>query len=383
MCGTSKKEYLEKIRWRYRHSGKRRKSKILDEFCEVCGYERKYAIKLLGGRKKKALRRPGPKSKYGTEVLAVLKVIWLAADQMCSKRLKAALVLWLPYYETSYGTLELELRAKLLAISRGTIDRLLKPIRVKFRGKGLGGTKPGSLLKNQIPIRTDNWDIKTPGFMEADTVAHCGQSMAGEFVWSLAFTDIATGWTETRAVWNKGAAGVMTQVHDIEEKLPFELLGFDCDNGSEFLNHHLWSYFVNRKKPVQFTRSRPYKKNDNAHIEQKNWTHVRQLLGYDRFENPDLVEALNQLYTNEWGAYQNFFCPSVKLVEKKRVGSKYQKRYDEPQTPYQRLLAWEGLSAQAKESLAHNFAPLNPFELKKVIERKLKIISAINKVPSL
>lgn len=159
---------------------------------------------------------------------------------MRSKRLKAALALWLPYYEANYGSLELQLRKKLLALSRGTIDRLLKPIRIKYRGKGLSGTKPGSLLKNQIPIRADNWDIKTPGFMEADTVAHCGTSMAGDFIWSVTFTDILTGWTENRAIWNKGSQGVIAQVGDIEDKLPFELLGFDCDNGSEFLNHRLW-----------------------------------------------------------------------------------------------------------------------------------------------
>ncbi len=383
MCGTSKKEYLEKISWRYRHRGKRGKGKILDEFCEVCSYERKYAIKLLGRKKNRILKRPGPKAKYGSEVLMVLKGIWLAADQMCSTRLKAALVLWLPYYEASYGVLALDLREKMLALSRGTIDRLLKPVRVKYRGKGLSGTKPGSLLKNQIPLCTDNWDIKTPGFMEADTVAHCGNSMAGDFIWSVTFTDILTGWTENRAVWNKGAQGVISQVGDIEGKLPFELLGFDCDNGSEFLNHHLWSYFVDRKKPVQFTRSRAYKKNDNAHVEQKNWTHVRQLLGYDRFEKPPVVDLLNDLYTKECSAYQNFFCPSVKLVEKKRIGSKYKKRYDDPQTPYQRLLATKVLSVEKTLQMAQIFAGFNPFDLKKTIERKLKVIFHTNQVKSI
>lgn len=383
MCGASKKEYLEKIRWRYRHSGKRGKSKILDEFCAVCSYERKYAIKLLGRNRSRILKRPGPKPKYGAEVLVVLKTIWLAADQMCSKRLKSALELWLPYYEQSYGVLELDLREKLLQLSRGTIDRLLKAVRVKYRGKGLCGTKPGSLLKNQIPIRTDNWDIMTPGFMEADTVAHCGESMAGSFIWSITFTDIFSSWTENRAVWNKGAQGVITQVNDIEDKLPFELFGFDCDNGSEFLNHHLWSYFVDRKKPVQFTRSRAYKKNDNAHVEQKNWTHVRQLLGYDRFEKPQIVDLLNDLYTKECSAYQNFFCPSVKLVEKKRIGSKYQKRYDAPQTPYQRLLGAGTLSEEKILKLAQTFAQLNPFDLKTAIERKLKVIFHINQVKSI
>lgn len=383
MSGNSKKEYWEKIRWRYRRSGRLGKGRILDEFCQVCGYERKYAIKLLNRRKAHTLRRPGPKPHYGKTEVAVLRQIWLAADQMCSKRLKAALPLWLPYYEGHHGELGLEIRTKILKLSASTMDRLLAPIRVKYRGKGMGGTKPGSLLKTQIPIRTDNWDIQVPGFMEADTVAHCGISLSGDFIWSLVFTDIATGWTQQRAVWNKGSQGVIAQVRDIESKLPFELLGFDCDNGSEFLNHHLWSYFVDRKKPVQFTRSRPYKKNDNAHVEQKNWTHVRQLLGYDRFEKPSVVDLLNELYANEWQAYQNFFCPSVKLLEKKRVGSKYKRRYDQPQTPYQRLLNFKAIDELQRQSLRQAFSALNPFKLKIAIERKLKAIFDANKVQSI
>lgn len=383
MSGKSKREYLAKILWRYHRSKKRAKGRILDEFCQVCGYQRKYALRLLRKGKHKRLQRPGPKPRYGLVEAALLKIIWLATDQMCSKRLRAALPLWLPYYEASQGAIGVEARTRMLELSAATMDRLLAPIRVKYRGKGLSGTKPGSLLKNQIPIRTDNWDIKVPGFMEADTVAHCGTSLSGDFLWSLVFTDIATGWTQQRAVWNKGAEGVIKQVKDIEAKLPFELLGFDCDNGSEFLNHHLWSYFVDRKKPVQFTRSRPYKKNDNAHVEQKNWTHVRQLLGYDRFGNHQSVELLNDLYANEWQAYQNFFCPSVKLVEKSRVGSKYKRRYDKPQTPYQRLLASNALQPLQSQQLKQSFAQFDPFKLKKTIERKLKVIFHTNKVPSI
>lgn len=381
MSGKSKREYLEKIRRRYRRGRKRAKGRILDEFCKVCGYHRKSALRLLKSSTPRLSKRPGPKPKYGAEVLEVLKKIWLATDQMCSKRLKVALKLWLPYYEKDSGVLEGPLRRKLLALSASTIDRLLAKVRVKYRGKGLSGTKPGSLLKTQIPIRTDNWDIKVPGFMEADTVAHCGTSLSGDFIWSLVFTDIATGWTQQRAVWNKGSTGVIAQVQDIESKLPFKLLGFDCDNGSEFLNHHLWSYFVDRQKPVQFTRSRPYKKNDNAHVEQKNWTHVRQLLGYDRFDHPQVVDLLNKLYADEWQAYQNFFCPSVKLLEKKRIGSKYKRRYDKPQTPYQRLLTSKALQPLQRQQLVENFAKLDPFKLKKTIERKLKAIFDMNKVP--
>ncbi len=380
MSGKSKREYLEKIRWRYAHSGKRAKGKILDEFCAVCGYSRKHAIKLLRGRVGWRKRRPGPKRRYGAEVLEPLKRIWLATDQLCSKRLKAALGLWVPAYEKKHGALNPRIRRKLLAMSCSTIDRLLGPARVKYRGKGLSGTKPGSLLKNQIAIRTDNWDIQRPGFLEADSVAHCGNSLAGDFVWSVVFTDICTGWTHTRAVWNKSATGIKQRTAEVEQKLPFELLGFDCDNGNEFLNHHLLSYLQDRKKPVQFTRSRPYHKNDNAHVEQKNWTHVRQLLGYDRFENPAIADLLNDLYSQEWDAFQNFFRPSVKLIEKKRIGSKYRKRYDEPQTPCQRILAAVEVADEQKARLKAQFDQLDPFELKKTIERKLKIIFAAAKV---
>lgn len=378
MSKTSRQEYLEKIRWRYHHSDKRAKSKILDEFCEVCGHSRKHAIKLINGGNKERLKRPGPESKY-QEVVSGLKAIWLASDQMCSKRLKTALRLWLPFYEKGHGKLKPLTRKKLRSMSAATMDRMLKPIRFKYRRRGLSGTKPGSLLKNQISIRTDNWDIKTAGFMEADTVAHCGNSLSGDFVWSLVFTDIASGWTDTRGVWNKGAHGVIAAVQDIEAQLPFELLGFDCDNGSEFLNHHLWSYFVDRKKPVQFTRSRPYKKNDNAHVEQKNWTHVRQLLGYDRLENPKMVELLNELY-RDWSLYQNFFCPSMKLIRKKRIGSKYYKKYDKPKTPHQRLMRSKHISKETKQKLTQTFKTLDPFELKKSIDRKLKAVFDLKKV---
>ena len=225
----------------------------------------------------------------------------------------------------------------------------MKSSRLKLR-KGLSGTKPGSLLKNQIPIRTDNWDINKPGFIEADTVAHCGNSLAGDFIWSITMTDILTGWTENRAVWNKGAIGVNKQVKDIENRLPFELLGFDCDNGSEFLNHHLLRYFTDRKNKVNFTRSRPYKKNDNAHVEQKNWTQVRHLFGYDRLDIKSLVEPMNDLYSNEWSLYNNFFRPSQKLIKKTKINSKYIKKYDKPKTPYERLLDSGILSEEKKNN---------------------------------
>ena len=293
---------------------------------------------------------------------------------MCSKKLKVAISLWLPHYEQEYGVLQESVKAQLLCVSPRSIDRLLKPVRAQSVRRGLCGTKPGTLLKNQICIRTEHWDVTRPGFVEADTVAHCGNSLAGDFVWSLTLTDILSGWTENRATWNKGALGVMAKIEDIEATLPFSILGFDCDNGSEFLNHHLHRYLAHRPSPAQFTRSRPYHKNDSAHVEQKNWTHVRQLFGYDRFDKPQLVNLMNDLYRNEWRTFQNFFCPTLKLKEKQRVNSRYIKKYHPPQTPCQRLLESDHVCPETKNQLMAVFLNTNPFVLKKIIQAKLESI---------
>ena len=376
-CRHSKREYLLAIWERYQRVGRRFKSKILDEFCAVCGYTRKYAIGLLSRKPRRRQCKPGPRRRYDGQVLEPLKVIWLAAEQMCSKRLKAALPLWLPFYEQEHGPLVEAVRKKLLQISAASIDRLLKKERARYRGKGLCGTRPGGLLKHQIPIRTDNDDVDRPGFLEADTVAHCGNSLAGDFIWSITFTDIFCQWTENRATWNKGAQGVLGQVKDVEANLPFELLGFDVDNGSEFLCFHLWRYLLDRPRPVPLTRSRPYRKNDQAHVEQKNWTHVRQLLGYQRLEQPQLVPLINELYRT-WGRLHNFFCPNLKLLSKTRKGAKTIRKYSPPQTPYQRLLESKHLSQEQKQKLQSRFQQLNPLQLKREIEQKLKLV--LNKV---
>jgi len=298
------------------------------------------------------------------------------------KKLKAAIPLWLPFYETAYKVLSPDTQDKLLSISAATIDRILKPVRVTHGRKGLSGTRPGTLLKNQIAIRTDFWDVTQPGFMEADTVAHCGNSLSGSFVWSLTMTDILTTWTENRATWNKGAEGVRDQVEDVESSLPFEMQGFDCDNGSEFLNWHLLRYFTGHPSVTSFTRSRPYKKNDNAHVEQKNWSHVRQLFGYDRIEDRSLVNLMNDLYANEWSLYQNHFIPGMKLLEKKHINSKYYKKYDTPQTPFNRAMSSDHVSDKEEKRLQTVHTALNPFILKRNIEKKLRMIFKKVKVTS-
>jgi hypothetical protein len=375
MSLEQRKAYLAEIHKRYKKSTREQKTLMLNEFCSVCNYNRKYAIRLLKKRPKKKYKRPGQKPRYDAQTLLdPLKEIWFASDQACSKKLKVIIQEWLPHYENERGLLDDLVRGQLYSISPATIDRILKPIRLKHPHRGIGGTKPGRLLKNQIPIKTDHWDVTHPGFLEADTVAHCGNSMAGDFVWSLTLTDINSAWTENRATWNKGSHGVCLQIEDIEKNLPFPILGFDCDNGSEFLNYHLMRYFSQRDKAVQFTRSRPYRKNDNAHVEQKNWTHVRHLFGYDRFDKPCLVKLMNDLYKNEWSLYQNHFCPTMKLVEKKKINSRYYKRYDTPKTPYQRLIESESIATDVKKQLEKKHVMLNPFALKRAIEDKLKHI---------
>jgi hypothetical protein len=381
-----KRDYLKAISSRYRRAGKNAKTIILDEFCENCGYNRKYAIRLLRKLNKspsgKNGARPGPKTIYHeAKLIEALKRIWFATDQMCSKKLKVAIPLWLPFYEKEYEPLENAVKENLLHASPATIDRLLKPYRALYK-KGRCTTRPGTLLKNQIPISTNRWDVSRPGFFEADTVAHCGNSMAGDFVYSLTFTDILSGWTENRAVWGRGSQGVLKRIEDIEQGLVFPILGFDCDNGAEFLNYHLVSYFTDRPKtPVLFSRSRPYHKNDNAFVEQKNWTHVRQLLGYDRFDKPQLVGLINDLYKHEWSLFTNYFCPTLKLKSKSKINSKYVKIYETPKTPCQRLLDSEHINAEAKLHLNEVYNSLNPFTLKRKIEEKLKTIFATLRLP--
>ncbi len=378
MSPRARMEYLETIYLRYKRATLKEKTLILNEFCLNCGYHRKHAIRVLNNFKRFTKPKPkkrGKPSKYNKPaILTPLNKIWLAANLPCSKRLKVILPLWLGSYAKEFGDLPFETVKVLLYISASTIDRLFKPLRAKRRGRGRATTKPGTLLKNQIPIKTDQWDENRPGFLEADTVAHCGESLLGDFAYTIDLVDIATGWTEQRAVWQKGEVGVVKQIKDVESSLPFAILGFDSDNGSEFLNYHLLRHFAQRDKPVQFTRSRPYHKDDNAHAEQKNWTHVRQWLGYHRLDKPGVVTLMNDLYSKEWRLYHNFFIPSVKLVEKKLVAGKTIKRYDTPKTPYQRLLESSFIAASVKRSLKEQFETLNSFALRKAMDKKLKTI---------
>lgn len=379
MSPTSKTEYARAIKKRYTNATKKEKQIILNEFCTVCHYNRKYAIRLLNEKSthkpKSTFSKRGRKKVYHHPlILQVISDIWIATNLPCSKRLKAILHLWIPFYELD---IPLPIKEALFRISPATIDRLMRPHRTRYNKQGLSTTKPGTLIKKRIPIKTSQWNEKIPGFLEADTVAHCGPSVAGMFVYSVNIIDLATTWTEQRAVWGKGERGVINAIQHIEHSLPFPLKGFDCDNGSEFLNWHLLRYFTDRKQRINFTRSRPYYKNDNAHIEEKNWTTIRQYLGYLRFDNHLLVEKLNDLYTSEWNRYFNFFIPSVKLISKFRDGAKINKIHDKPKTPLQRVLESEHIPDSTKQQLLKEFNGLNPFVLQKQMALKIKNIMNI------
>ena len=384
MSPRSKKEYIEAIFLRYKKASYQERTIILDEFCATCGYHRKHAIRLLRRFRRfikpKTKKRGRPPVYHREILLKPLKQIWLAANLPCSKRLKAILPLWLPGYVQSFGNLPPGVSQALLSISAATIDRFLNPVRIQYKKRGRTTTKPGTLLRKHIPIKTNQWDESRPGFLEADTVAHCGESLSGMFAYTIDCVDIATGWTEQRAVWGKGETAVLEQIKQIEKSLPFSLLGFDSDNGSEFLNYHLLRHFAQRQRPVQFTRSRAYHKDDNAHVEQKNWTHVRQWLGYQRLDDPKVVALLNHLYRQEWRLFHNFFCPSMKLISKERIGSKTIKHHDRPKTPYQRILESPHIPLNIKQSLSKQLAKLNPFVLREAMEKRLKKI--LNPSPS-
>ena len=374
MSGKSKWDYLKAIYYRYKKVSKPLRARILDEFCQVCGYHRKYAIRLLGGpapQKPKTIVRKGRRPTYGSNVITHLTTIWEAGGYPCSTRLKALLPLWIPW-AIKRLTLSAQVQKQLLSISPATIDRRLRPKKHQLKKRLYGRTKPGTLLKHHIPIKTDSWDVTTPGFTEIDLVSHSGNSASGDFLHSLNVTDIHTTWVESRAVMGKGQIGVLSAMKDIEQALPFKLLGIDSDNGSEFINYHLKTFCD--QSDIQFTRGRPYKKDDNAHIEQKNYTHVRKILGYLRYDSQPVQKAINELYQDELRILQNLFLPSMKLMKKTRVGSKLQRRYDKPQTPLDRLLKCSQADPMKSRELKRLRDKTDPFALAKRLDEKLERI---------
>lgn len=379
MSKKSKNEYLIEVRKRYFKVNKEEKQKILDEFCKVCGYNRKYAIRLINKRslntKEKKRHKPGPKPRYNSPgILQFLKYLWISTNLICSPRMKAIIPYWLVWYKSEKNILTKKDETLLREISPATIDRLLSPFRGRYEKRGLSTTRPGSMIRELIPIKTDQWNESRPGFVEVDTVAHCGNTVAGEYTKTVNIVDIATGWTIQRAVWGKGETNTFKAISEIELTLPFKLKGFDCDNGKEFMNYRLLKYFKNRTPKVSYTRSRAYHKNDNAHIEEKNWTIVRQYIGYDRLDKPGQVELLNDIYKNELYCLLNFFIPSTKLISKKRYGSKIKKVHDKPKTPFERLCNTIYIDEEKKSELIRIRNKLNPFELQRRIKEKLKLL---------
>ena len=350
MTLESRRQYIKIMRMRYKKSTKKAKSHLITELCEVCKFSsRKHAIRILGSKTLAPKRKPGPTVTYDENVKKHLIFLWRKMNFICSKRMKKALLLWLEYYNPE--GLTTSVKKKLLNISPASIDRLLRPIRVNQK-KGLSSTSPGAYLKSQIPIELLDAHVKSPGYLEADTVVHCGNSLLGQYACTLTMTDLYSAWTENRATWTKRSDVVLEAIQDIRRGLPFKMKGFACDNGSEFINFELNKYLRDHKKGyVKFVRRRPYKKNDACHVEQKNDTHVRRLFGYERLSHPELVDLRSDIYEHYWNPLQNYFMPALKLKRKVRIGGRVKKIYDEPKPPYQRLMESDGLTPLQKQRL--------------------------------
>lgn len=377
MSQKTKQELVSRLRRQYSKAGPEYRHRLIDQAVELLGYHRKAAIRALNAaprpQRAPAVILGRPKEYDPTRLLPVLKPIWFAALQPCGSRLKALLPEWLPAYEADHGRLNSDVRASVLGASSRTLDRLIAPLRAQ--GRVRGGTRPGSLLRQSIPIRGP-WDEQGAGWLEVDTVALCGGCLDDRHAWMLDGVDIRTDWTEQRALENRSQHCTLAQLQDVEASLPFPLRGLDSDNGGEFINHHTVKWLQERQQPVLFTRSRPYRKNDNAHVEQRNWTHVRQHFGYERYDNPAVVPLINALCRGALGQLLNHFLPTHKLEGKRREGRRTIRVYGEAQTPYARVMSSAEASASAKHALKKLHGTLNPFQLTRDIERQKKQIEA-------
>jgi hypothetical protein len=355
---------------------------MISELSEVMGWDRKHTIKALNGKVsqgRKAKKR-GSKVRCSEEEKRIIVGIWKASEQPCGLRLKATLPLWMESYEAHQGSIEEEVKKRVLSCSARTLERITLVHRIshgdgKSRGRKTG--RASNRIKKFVPIRCGPQAFDGPGWMEADTVSHGGGSSSGDFLWSLTLTDFHSGWTELAALWGNRGGEVRVGLERIERRMPFELLGLDCDNGSEFLNEILEAYLLKRSRAVDWTRSRAYKKNDQAHVEQKNFTHVRQLLGYGRFADLRLKSLVDDLYEKAWLPLRNYFTPVMKLVEKQRIAGKVRKIYDKPATPCDRLLACNKVPPATKAELRALRAKLDPLALAQEIERRLSEIFTI------
>lgn len=389
---------------RYQKARKKERGQILNEFTKITAYGRKYAAWVLSNWKRRrvltiggvrtiyvfGLKKPRARGKnapkrpptYGPDILRLVKHLWALAGGLCGKRLAPFIHETVPVLERFEEiTLTHEQRKKLLMVSPATIDRLLAPERAKYRLKGRATTKPGTLLKHQIPIRTfADWNDKRPGFMEADLVGHDGGFLSSDVVHSLTMTDIASTWTEIRALKTKARRWVLQAIENIRQALPFPLLGMDSDNGGEFINEELMAYCLAQK--LTFTRSRPYRKNDSCFVEQKNYSIVRQAVGYARLATEEQYACLVELY-RPLNLFTNYFQPSTKLRKKTRSGSKVTKLYDTPQTPYRRLLDDARIDRSTKAHLRSVYRTLNPAQLRREITQWQNRLNSLTEQPKL
>lgn len=379
MSKETKVQILARLRRRYASAGVQHKAKLLDQAVELLGYHRKAAIRSLRQASSKPVAQKvnlvlgRPKTYDPQRLLPILKPIWFSAFQPCGSRFHALLPEWLPAYEQDHRRIDSDLRQCLLEASARTLDRLIAPLRVGLTRRG--GTRPGSLLRQSIPIR-GAWTEEGAGWLEMDTVALCGGALDDRHLWMLDAVDIRTDWTELRALQNRGQHCTLEQITHLEGSLPFALLGLDSDNGGEFINHHLVAYLGQRPKPVLFTRGRPYKKNDNARVEQRNWTHVRQHFGYERYDNPQVAPMINRLCQGALGQLLNHFLPTHLLKEKRRKGNRTVRVYGPALTPYTRVLAAAEVSEAKKAQLRTLHAQLNPFALAREVEQQKKAIDS-------
>ncbi len=369
MGPQAQREYLTKMRDRYVTATREAKGRLLDEAVAITGRHRKSLIRAwqVGPRPRRSRRRACRPTRYGPAIVRALVAIWTVAGYPWSQRLKALLPTWVPWARRRLS-LAPATETGLLRISPRQMDRLLRPHRRTLQRRQYGRTKPGTLLKHHIPLRTDRWDVDEPGFTEIDLVAHSGERADGDFAFTLNLTDIHTTWVESGALLGKSQVRVQTTLAQLRTQLPFRLQGIDSDNGSEFINFHLHAFC--QAEQIQFTRGRPYKKDDNAHIEQKNWTHVRKLMGYLRYDTPEAVAAMNAVYA-DLRLLQNLFLPSVKLVRKERVGARVRRVYDAPRTPLQRLQACPAADPAKLKQLLELARTLDPFAIAERVDRGL------------
>ena len=373
MCNQTVNQYLNAISSKYQESSKLEKGILLNHSELVTNRSRKQLIRRLNNplsESSKSIKisigRPSIYSKE--ELVPHIEYLWKQMERISPKRMKAGLKDWLPKYKNCPAHLKMQLHK----MSSSTIERYLQSImKSEKASKGLSTTCPAEFMKNKVPINTLDSKIIKPGYTQTDTVAHCGTSAKGPFISSLTVTDINSAWTDNRSMFTKKGIEVKKNFKDIEDNLPYKLLAINSDSGSEFLNKNMLQFTKNGTR-IEFTRSRPYKKNDNCYVEQKNFTHVRELFGYERFDQDELVDLMNEIYIKYWNPLHNFFLPTFKLKEKVRIGARIKKVYDTPKTPYQRLMESPYLTHKQKEELLERKLKLDPFELKSQLEKKIK-----------